>query len=301
MNNINISNKNKKIIIISGFLVLIILIIILFLLSHGKKDNLENNNVDNTNIKSMKKNDINTSEEKAIIKPLNVQDIEVKQQSELSKNIEVIKKYYDDTTSEVKILAKNNNNIPISYTVYLNYLDKTGKETDTISGTGYANPNKEFVVSIYNGTYENYNNYNLSIEANSLLEEETPYYIDDNSLISTQETNKTRITYNNFDNLDKILYLSIIYYKNNEPISYYSDSIVFDYNKETNNLEETEEELEETIEEIDEEIEDTDEEENPYVPEIIISEETLPSCSNNNSGECYDNYKVIVSGAIGIN
>ncbi len=161
------------------------------------------------------KKDNNTGSGDKKHEKLDVTKIKTSGEDEYGKNIEILKFYYPEDGTDLYVLAKNNNKIAIDYTFYLNYLDEKGTRVDRGLSMGYVEAGKTFVVKIYNSTSDDFKSVSVSTSARAYKS----YYhsVDVEKKVETKESSKgIDVSYKNDTDKDVSIYLSIIYYKNNE-------------------------------------------------------------------------------------
>ncbi len=226
------TKDNKKTIIIICSLVVIILtgISVLLLLDNknstspsddGNKESLTEK--DNKEKKEETKKE-EEKEERDFSKILDVSNLDIKYENELANSIKIEKAIYEEKYSKLLLLGTNNNTIPVYYTIDLNYLNDKGERIDRVLDFGYVNAGQKFVSEIYNKTYDDFANFNISISSNKIKSYQTIHEIKDGDISIHEESNEIRVTYNNLDE-EKSVYMGIIYYENNE-ISYFDEGFI---------------------------------------------------------------------------
>lgn len=167
------------------------------------------------------KEDIGTSKHT----PIDISNINSSGEGDYGKKIEVMKYYYDEKGHTLNVLAKNNNTVPVNYTVYLNYLDATGTRIDRGLSNGFVEPGKTFVARLYNSTKDDFKSVSITVEASAYKS----YYFSvpvDKKVEIADSDNGVIVTYKNDTENELSVYLSIVYYKNNEIIYFDSGAIV---------------------------------------------------------------------------
>ena len=166
-----------------------------------------------------KKDDDNKTDAKEAIKNnIDPSKLSVKAENDESENIEILGIFYEERYHDLYILAKNNNSFAIDYSFYLNYLDSSGTRIDRNIGTGYADPGKQFVVSLSNFVYEEYSSVNVTMKAYKYKS----YYHSVDVAVKDLDVSKTdsgiKVAYKNNTKNNLSIYLSMVYYKDGKAV-----------------------------------------------------------------------------------
>jgi len=237
-NNLKDKSKKLKIIVIVILILIIISLLIIILLTNknDKKDtkvtNL-NNSVTETeeetkNSESEENNKTSKKEVENLISGSKVDTdnlvINPEKSSDLNDNIELIKAMYSADNKYIYLLLKNNNSEAVEFKLQLDYYDDENYriESDTCN-FAKPNANKEFICELSSYGHEDlvYSGYKVTYNANKIQSWYKIYDADKIEIKSSVKEEygsskiKVNVTNNNSEEV-KTIYITCIYYKNNE-------------------------------------------------------------------------------------
>lgn len=221
-----IKNNSSKIVLVIVLIVLLIgLLVVGTIISPKLIGNKSKTKEVKKEIKTSKIKDVLDENKVYYIADIDPKSIKIKNEDDLSKKIKIIKKIYKE--NHLYILAKNNNDIPIMPTFYLNFYDKNNDRVDRSLDLGNAvAKDKYFLIDLWVRSEEDFVSYDISVSCNKLKSYQHVIE-EDKSLLNVNETEDSiEISYKN--SIDKELQVSatIIYYKNNN-IYYFDDIVLF--------------------------------------------------------------------------
>ena len=118
------------------------------------------------------------------------------------------------------LLFKNNSKDAISYTGYLNFLDKTNTRVDRTIDSGRVNPNKYFVVQLSNASSDEYENVSVTLETEKMKSYYKTVNLNIKDAKITKEDSSIRVEYKNNTKNKFTANFTIIYYKGNNIVSF---------------------------------------------------------------------------------
>ena len=222
MNTSNDNNKKYKIII----LILIIIAVIgigvsVFLILNDNTKDTGSGKGDSkptpveTFVKTTKRQNVLTGEDEYVA-PIDVDNLEIEYADDLAKKIKVEKMIYTEKEKLV-ILVKNETDVPVELDAEIHYLDADGiKVSKAIGWDRKVGAGREVSDEIGNASKEDFKQYKLVISAKKIKSYQ--YAVDPDSIVleKTETESGINVKYTNNTADDASIYISFIYYKNNE-------------------------------------------------------------------------------------
>ncbi len=142
-------------------------------------------------------------------------------EDEISKNIKIEKMIFvpkKDSPGDLYVLAKNENNFPIKTSFTFDFLDKNDVRVDKKYGsTNVVSSGERFVISLTNlCSINDYVKQRLHVKVDKLRSYEHNLDLKLTDLTINEHDNQIDVSYNNTTNNNVEVFVSIIYYKNNE-------------------------------------------------------------------------------------
>lgn len=237
LNNQPKNNHNNKTLIIIISIVLGTFLLITLGIIIGKNFNRENtNNTDNDSNNVKLDNDTSKIEEYTFdLYDTNMQR-EVKDEKELSKNIEIYKIFFNPKstsgkTKEAYVYGKNNNNTSVKVKAEVEYYDSEGYRLDSDANIGtIVKANSEFVLQIYvKDDSLNYKMTKLLYSAKKVESYYTEISMDELEVNDTLfNDGNINVTIKNNSSIElKSAYLGCVYYKDGKEV-FATDGSTFD-------------------------------------------------------------------------
>ncbi|MBR3116673.1 MAG: zinc ribbon domain-containing protein [Bacilli bacterium] len=222
---------SKKIITISVLLtalIALLVVTIILVISNPKSNNNSQKGNDTSTLdkktkSTKKKNEIGGYEYYEM--DIDVDNLKIVYDGDLGQNIKVDKVIYDK--NGLHVLLTNNNTIAVSPSVDLYFLDADGKRVDKGYGSSSnVAPGKKFATDVVSTSKKEFYDYELHVSAKKIKSYEHMMDIDSSSINVTETDNSLLIKYaNNFDK-EVNLYITVIYYKNNQ-VHFYDDLYIY--------------------------------------------------------------------------
>ena len=228
-------NKNKDNSVVKVILIIVVIIVVLisfttlgYILVNKFTNNTDNNKKkvveEKTHAKKIKLSYLD-GKEYYVVDNIDTDKLNIKYEDDLSKNIKIEKMYYKE--DHIYILAKNENDIAIDPVIYLNFLDDTNTRVDrALADSLYVDRGKYFVTSIWVKSEEDFSSYNMTISSRKLKSYQHVFGIDSSKLSVSENNDSISVVYNNNSDKDVQVFLTILYYKNNE-IYHFDDKVLF--------------------------------------------------------------------------